>query len=721
MIIKDIVIKNFRSYYGENKFTFSDGLTLVIGDNGDGKTTFFEALQWLFETMVERNTIDNASEMRKSKLEIGESDEVYVAMTFDHDGEKRIEKSYTFTRTSDSSFSTSKIDFRGYQTSMSGRELVDGKLLMNRCFDSFIQRFSMFKGESTLNVFQDRTALKELVDKFSDVRKFDDLVSLSAEFEEKSNAAFLKECRSDKKISNEAKSLELQLQRLSADIFNKKNDIKDKRTSVSVFSTKLDELAQNKEITEKYNDVNERIKNLNERILKLKANISNVDKNTALLDKQWILCAFPSILSEFKKKSQEFSRLKRKLDKEFLEEQAKKAGKLEALEEVRGMLNSGIPELPWYLPDQETMEEMIHDHVCKVCGSPAPEGSPAYEFMVNKLNIYKKHLEDKLKLETAKAEIEEKVLFKYNYVDEIHNLGIRLGGSTEADVVKIATDIEDRLLLEEKLRADLQKIEEKKQDTEDDKARLLIQAGNVSEQLLQKDFSDIKSMFEQKGRAEQRLAVLEKELEDLTEQETEMRKRFNELNPQNGLVKVYRDVHRVFEEIAKAFKNAKKENLRRFLSALEECANDYLAKLSAKDFHGEIHLCQTVEESTEIKLFSSNGSEIKNPSGSQETVMYMSVLFAISDFTVLKRDENYPLIFDAATSSFGDSKEEGFYNVIDKLNKQCIIVTKDFITKGQLRIHDVDNLTCGVYRIKKADNFDSKNMATIRTIVEKVK
>lgn len=721
MIIKDIVIKNFRSYYGENKFTFSDGLTLVIGDNGDGKTTFFEALQWLFETMVERNTIDNASEMRKSKLEIGESDEVYVSMTFDHDGEKRIEKSYTFTRTSDTSFSTSKIDFRGYQTSMSGRELVDGKLLMNRCFDSFIQRFSMFKGESTLNVFQDRTALKELVDKFSDVRKFDDLVSLSAEFEEKSNAAFLKECRSDKKISNEAKSLELQLQRLSADIFNKKNDIKDKRTSVSVFSTKLDELAQNKEITEKYNDVNERIKNLNERILKLKANISNVDKNTALLDKQWILCAFPSILSEFKKKSQEFSRLKRKLDKEFLEEQAKKAGKLEALEEVRGMLNSGIPELPWYLPDQETMEEMIHDHVCKVCGSPAPEGSPAYEFMVNKLNVYKKHLEDKLKLETAKAEIEEKVLFKYNYVEEIHNLGIRLGGSTEADVVKIATDIEDRLALEEKFRADLQNLEEKKQETEDDKARLLIQAGNVSEELLQKDFSDIKSMFEQKGRAEQRLVILEKELEELTEQESEMRKRFNELNPQNGLVKVYRDVHRVLEEIAKAFKNAKKENLRRFLAALEECANDYLVKLSAKDFHGEIHLCQTVEESTEIKLFSSNGSEIKNPSGSQETVMYMSVLFAISDFTVLKRDENYPLIFDAATSSFGDSKEEGFYNVIDKLNKQCIIVTKDFITKGQLRIHDIDNLTCGVYRIKKADNFDSKNMATIRTIVERVK
>ena len=39
MIIKDIIIKNFRSYYGENKFTFSNGLTLIIGDNGDGKVS----------------------------------------------------------------------------------------------------------------------------------------------------------------------------------------------------------------------------------------------------------------------------------------------------------------------------------------------------------------------------------------------------------------------------------------------------------------------------------------------------------------------------------------------------------------------------------------------------------------------------------------------------------------------------------------------------------
>lgn len=82
MRIKSIDIKNFRSYYGENNhFEFSDGLTLILGDNGDGKTTFFEALEWLFDTTSERANLSNVSEMRKSKLEIGEHDEVYVAMT----------------------------------------------------------------------------------------------------------------------------------------------------------------------------------------------------------------------------------------------------------------------------------------------------------------------------------------------------------------------------------------------------------------------------------------------------------------------------------------------------------------------------------------------------------------------------------------------------------------------------------------------------------------
>ena len=50
MIIQKIEIQNFRSYYLDNTFELSNGLNLIIGSNGDGKTTFYEALEWLFRT-----------------------------------------------------------------------------------------------------------------------------------------------------------------------------------------------------------------------------------------------------------------------------------------------------------------------------------------------------------------------------------------------------------------------------------------------------------------------------------------------------------------------------------------------------------------------------------------------------------------------------------------------------------------------------------------------
>ena len=724
MIIKEIRIKNFRSYYGDNnQFEFSDGLTLILGDNGDGKTTFFEALEWLFKTELDRGNqeLENVSEMRKSKLEIGEQDEVSVFMSFEHDGMKSVEKSFTFERTGENSFRAGKVSYTGYEDTDSGREQTSGKLLINRCYDSFIQRFSMFKGESRLDVFDDKNALKTLVDKFSDIRAFDELVEHTSEFEKKSESAYLKEMKSDERVSKDAKSLELKIKHVAEDIFQKKKDIKEKQASIDVYSSRLKELEQNQETSERYKEIEDRRKTQQDKKNKLLSQIGMVDYNHALLDKFWVLAPYPKILQEFKQKCSAYSKEKRRLEREFDREQAEAIGKLKAVKEIQGTLINGSTELPWYLPDQETMEEMIHDHICKVCGRPAPEGSEAYEFMVKKLEDYKKHVEAKLQKEFEEKELEDKTLFKNNHVENMHSLSISLSGNNESAISNIAVEINERVELVSRLREELKSVESKLQDIVDEKSRLLIQAGNVSESVLEKDFKDIKGLFEQKGRAEVRLTEMTNELGLLQNQMNGYQKELDELNPSSGQVKVLRDVHRALEEISKAFANAKEANLRRFLHELEDKANEYLDVLSANDFHGVVRLHQTADESTEIKLFSSNKAEITKPSGSQKTEMYISVLFAISDFTKEKRDEDYPLIFDAATSSFGDSKEDEFYNVIDGLDKQCIIVTKDFMTKGVVRTKDIDRLSCPVYRIKKADGFDKNNMATIRTTVTKLK
>ena len=141
MIIKEIKIKNFRSYYGDNnRFEFSDGLTVIIGDNGDGKTTFFEALQWLLDTTKDRGLMEQTSEMRTSQMEVGDVEEISVYMKFDHDGEKSVEKSFTIEKLENGSFKIGQLVYRGYETNGIEREAVNGKALIERCYDAFIHK-----------------------------------------------------------------------------------------------------------------------------------------------------------------------------------------------------------------------------------------------------------------------------------------------------------------------------------------------------------------------------------------------------------------------------------------------------------------------------------------------------------------------------------------------------------------------------------------------------
>ena len=108
--------------------------------------------------------------------------------------------------------------------------------------------------------------------------------------------------KSDRKVAGEAKALELQINRLAEEISTKKKDIKDKMTSLEVFSKRLGELEENQETSERYKDIQSRLKSKEEKRRKLKAQISYIDYNHALLDRMWVLCAFPDVLQEFKQK-----------------------------------------------------------------------------------------------------------------------------------------------------------------------------------------------------------------------------------------------------------------------------------------------------------------------------------------------------------------------------------------------------------------------------------
>lgn len=724
MIIKEIKINNFRSYYGSNHLSLSKGLTLVIGDNGDGKTTLFEALEWLFDTTGENRKDSHISEKRKSELEIGESDEVSVSITFEHDGEKEIEKSFTFERLSEDNVRTKDYKFVGYFIEGSERYFIAGDRLLNMCFEPVIRNYCMFKGEDKLNVFgKDDTALKVLVDTFSGIRDFDRLVELTSNFEQSSARAANRELQNDKKVSNQAKELNTQLNDVTNDIQSIKTELNQKKISISDFATKLEALERNQETSERYQAIKERIKGLKDKRAKFSA-LSSCDYSTNLLDEYWILRSFPAIIKEYSKKVSALSKEKRRLDKQETERRAKEAGEREAISKIQKLANDAVP-LPWNLPDEATMKEMIDDEICKVCGRPAPKGSDAYEFMCNKMNEYLAHIAAEANKNSGMNE-DEKPLFPNSFINELHSRQIKLSGDTEQEISKIATTISDRWEFVTKRKADLAEVEKQLRELETERNDLLMQSG-LSAELLDKSISDLRGFFDAKSRAESRVSELETTLKFKERAKAEIQEKLSQLEPTSSMTQVYQRVHTAFERITKAFANAKEQNINNFLQMLETESNKYLQKLNKNDFYGIIRIRKTINNSARIELYSDNDTRIENPNGALKTTMYMSVLFAISQITTVKREQDYPLIFDAPTSSFGGFKEDTFYNVIDTIDKQCVIVTKDLLnidkTTGQkaLDFDTINKLSCSVYRIEKVEPFNDKDLSTIQTVVKPIR
>ena len=724
MKLNRIIIKNFRSYYGENCFELSDGLTLVIGDNGDGKTTFFEALEWLFDTSKDNKSESNISEMRKAEMGIGDSDEVAVTMTFDHRGEKEICKKFIFEKDTNGSVRTRDFSFVGYEIVGAERYKRDGKILLESCFDTVIRRYCLFKGERELNVFDNNTALKTLVDTFSGIKQFDNLVELTTYFEQQSDNLVTKELKKDKKQEEVIKRLEYELSKVQSAISDVRHDIRIKEKAVSDYETRLRVLEENQDACENLQDINARIEQKKIEQRRLMGYI-NLDYNAMLLDDMWILRAFPSILSEYQKKVAALSRAKRKLQKAEDERIAIEKGKQEAIKEIQKLANDATP-LPWNLPDKETMQEMIDDEICKVCGRPAEKGSDAYNFMVNKLNEYLDHIRKESEA-AQQQEASVKPLFENTYINELHTRSIQLSGDTEQELMGLATVIADRLSFVQSRKQDLERVNKDLTEAEDAKMQLLIQTPDLTEEMLIKNFKDFKGLSDSSKRASLDLQELKHELEELEAKKQELKEQQNQIVPSNGIVRVYQRVHITLERIMKAFEAAKNRNVEEFIQTLEEQANIYLKKLNADDFRGVIKIKRTADGSARINLYSSNDTLIANPGGAQKTTMYMSVLFAISRITTLKRDEDYPLIFDAPTSSFGEFKEDIFYNIIDNIDKQCVIFTKDLLKydrnteKRELDFDKINQLSCSVYRIQKAPGYDEEDLSTIRTITEKIK
>ena len=187
MIIKKLTLKNFRSYYGEQSFEFSNRLNLILGANGDGKSTLFDAITWVFATDT-RNSEMTASSLVSQKffssLPPAGSGEVMVSANVRHQNHDYIiERSFFVTKEIGGKMKISDPRHIGFMSipgisrkTAPAQDIIEKKGL----FPAVIKKYCLFKGESELNIFKDQKTLINLINLFSDVKDFDSYKDFSS-------------------------------------------------------------------------------------------------------------------------------------------------------------------------------------------------------------------------------------------------------------------------------------------------------------------------------------------------------------------------------------------------------------------------------------------------------------------------------------------------------------------------------------------------------------
>ena len=321
MVIQKVEIQNFRLFYRHNEFIFSNGLNLIIGSNGDGKTIFLDALGWLFRTDGACKTDTNfISKKRWEELLPNDSDEVRVAMTYEHGGEQKVlVKHFRFTKSIVGEIITSDYVFSLIEDNGTERTVKDG-YYFDKDLPTEIRHFMMFDGEGDLYALQSSNAMKILIDSYSDVKEFDAYYNFMEYATKNADKARDHALRMDKQNADKARLLKKTIDTEEALLAVVEREICVKEDEALNFESLLNNLFEDKEYSKFLVAVNRRIENLVQKRSECAARIRE-DYNFNLLSDIWILLGFKDIADEYSSKITKISRERFNLENDYLVDQ----------------------------------------------------------------------------------------------------------------------------------------------------------------------------------------------------------------------------------------------------------------------------------------------------------------------------------------------------------------------------------------------------------------
>jgi DNA sulfur modification protein DndD len=670
MIIKRVEVENYLCYYGLNTFQFADGLNIILGENNEGKTKFYEAVDWLFNgAEAERSDLISAKKM--SEISDGDSFKVSVSMTvIQYDNEYKLTRGFTVVK--ESGIEISSVYFEGEEKDNTTGERFprEGQSLLQRIFPFQIRKYSMFKGETELNIFENDEALANLIALFSDARHYEKYSEKGVYLRDKAEKAVqqsTKQNQANQKLYNS----------LESDIATFQRERDRIRVLLLSVETEREKLDRNIQEAEKYANNAKDLETINLRIEKIDEKISLADRiidtnfTQSLFDDNWILVNFEPIQLKFAEKIVAHSKLRREMQSNYDKEIGIREGEKRVKAEL---INNAIP-LPDNIPSKAIMEEMLGEEICKVCNREAKKGSDAYKFMMKRLKSY---LQSQSIEDDGVSDLGP--LFKFDFSNRLENLSLRHEDNLKY-LRQIHSDIENKFELVKRQRESKIDLEKLKEEEKESRQKILGDSSIADESKLLNVFQnytswqdDMKSLNENYFGLNLKYQGVLKNIELKQKEKDRI-----DMNNANSFFLKTRDILRHIEAI---FTDSKERKFDEFIDKLESKSNKYLSQINVEAFTGRIKFAKRRLGGDRVKIEVSlieDGGRHYIPGTAVRTSMNISILLAISELANEVRDETYPMIFDAPTSSFGETKTGDFLNLIYETSNQKIILLKDFI------------------------------------------
>lgn len=670
MIIRNITIENFQSYYESQTIEFSKGLNLIIGNGGKGKSKLFNAFYWvlfgkIYITGIGWCTTDNLPQSAKFAMQRYEfinkralfkaqiNDKIRASVQIEIEDDKGndyiIERSVSALRLEGEEWDSNdawqvggnmlKVSF----DSTTGTKVLNDLLAedkINELFPDGIRNYIWFQGESleSLINFRNKETLKAAVKHISYFPYYEKLSEIISKSKLKITGIESRKLKEVNKHNSSVKELLSTIDNLNYKISREEESKKQFETHIEIIKialadgeTKISGLANYSMLVKKYKDCENEIN-------KLLSETTRIDEfQREKLPSLWVLRGIEPMIQQCK---------------EIIEKHKE--------EEYT------VPEKK-YLdnPSRSKLEEILKDKKCFVCGTEFSEDDAPYHYITERLRLQEEYLK----------EMEE------------YTSNMQLSKQFNMFVGKIQ-DYPDSLLIS------LSKIDKQWKDSEDELEKYMAQRRRKQDEKrkLDEQIEDIKkkhgvdpvtqaetagiinsSIRASRSNLEAQQRKLDVSKQTISNYRSELRAAERELEKlgvkDSTVAKVpeteWKHISTFLEDICKRVQESARKDL---LHKIEERANLFYAKFTEHDngYKGNVRIGEDYSIEFDAGLNTSHEDRKK-----------MSIINALLSLNQEAMGTYYPFISDAPTSSFDLETTHKYLLGIKDIFGQSIVLTKD--------------------------------------------